>query len=63
MPGPCHSAKEKRQAKHIESSEEHEGHGARDAERITWATVNKEKSMKKGVLGPAFNFPHPASRS
>jgi hypothetical protein len=39
--------KEDRQAEHIKESEEKRGHSAEDAERIGYATVNKEKSEKK----------------
>ncbi|GAB2609938.1 hypothetical protein GCM10027191_02240 [Novilysobacter erysipheiresistens] len=34
--------KQKRQAEHIEKSEEKEGKSKKDAERIAWATVNKQ---------------------
>ena len=34
--------KQKRQASHIESSEKKEGRSKEDAERIAWATVNKQ---------------------
>ena len=34
--------KQKRQASHIESSEKNEGRSKEDAERIAWATVNKQ---------------------
>jgi len=34
--------KQKRQASHIESSEKKEGRSEKDAERIAWATVNKQ---------------------
>lgn len=34
--------KQKRQAAHIEKSEEHEGKSKKTAERIAWATVNKQ---------------------
>ncbi|PNS09114.1 hypothetical protein Lysil_0743 [Lysobacter silvestris] len=34
--------KQKRQAKHIEHSEERSGKGKETAERIAWATVNKQ---------------------
>ena len=34
--------KQKRQAEHIEKSEESEGRPRKDAERIAWATVNKQ---------------------
>ena len=34
--------KQKRQAAHIEESEKKEGKSKEDAERIAWATVNKQ---------------------
>jgi len=34
--------KQKRQASHIEASEKKEGRSEKDAERIAWATVNKQ---------------------
>lgn len=34
--------KQKREAKHIEASEKKEGKSAKSAERIAWATVNKQ---------------------
>ena len=34
--------KQKRQAAHIEKSEKKEGKSKEDAERIAWATVNKQ---------------------
>ena len=34
--------KQKRQASHIETSEKKEGRSKQDAERIAWATVNKQ---------------------
>jgi hypothetical protein len=34
--------KQKRQAEHIEESERKEGRSKEDAERIAWATVNKQ---------------------
>ena len=34
--------KQKRQAEHIEASEKKEGKSEKDAERIAWATVNKQ---------------------
>ena len=34
--------KQKRQAEHIERSEREEGRSKEDAERIAWATVNKQ---------------------
>ena len=37
-----YSDKQKRQASHIESSEKKEGKSSKDAERIAWATVNKQ---------------------
>ena len=41
--------KQKRQAQHIESSEKKQGRSSEDAERIAWATVNKQDGGgKKG---------------
>ena len=37
-----YTAKQKRQAKHIEESEKERGLSEEDAERIAWATVNKQ---------------------
>jgi hypothetical protein len=37
-----YSAKQVRQAKHIESSEKKSGKSTKSAERIAWATVNKQ---------------------
>jgi hypothetical protein len=34
--------KQKRQAAHIEQSEKKQGRSEKDAERIAWATVNKQ---------------------
>jgi hypothetical protein len=34
--------KQKRQAEHIEASEKKEGRSDKSAERIAWATVNKQ---------------------
>ena len=34
--------KQKRQAQHIEASEKKEGRSEKTAERIAWATVNKQ---------------------
>jgi hypothetical protein len=39
--------KEDRQAEHIKESEKQEGRSEKDAERIAYATVNKQKSEKK----------------
>lgn len=47
MPG-RHTAKQKRQAKHIAESERKRGVDPKRAESIGWATVNKQKKMKKG---------------
>ena len=38
----AYTDKQKRQAEHIESSEKKEGRSKEDAERIAWATVNKQ---------------------
>ena len=34
--------KQKREARHIEQGEEKRGHSKEDAERIGWATVNRQ---------------------
>ncbi len=51
MPGKKSSGrftqKEDRQAEHIKESEKEQGRSEQDAERIAYATVNKEKSKKK----------------
>jgi hypothetical protein len=48
MPGKSrYTEKEDRQAEHIKNSEKKEGGSDKDAERIAYATVNKEKSQKK----------------
>ncbi len=39
--------KEDRQVEHIKQSEQERGRSAEDAERIAYATVNKQKSEKK----------------
>ena len=38
----AYTDKQKRQAEHIEESEKKEGRSKEDAERISWATVNKQ---------------------
>lgn len=50
----AYTAKQKRQASHIEKSEKNRGRSQKTAERIAWATVNKQtgggkkkKSSKK----------------
>ena len=40
--------KEDRQAEHIKDSEKKRGKSEEDAERIGYATVNKQKRQKKG---------------
>ena len=48
MPGKSRfTRKEDRQAEHIKDSEEKRGHSADDAERIGYATVNKQKGDHK----------------
>jgi hypothetical protein len=39
--------KQKRQAQHIEASEKKEGRSEKSAERIAWATVNKQDGGAK----------------
>lgn len=41
------TVKEDRQAEHIKESEKQQGRSDEDAERIAYATVNKQKSEKK----------------
>ncbi|KGQ18752.1 Transcriptional regulator [Lysobacter dokdonensis DS-58] len=43
-----YSPKQKRQAAHIEASEKKEGRSDAAAERIAWATVNKQDGGAKG---------------
>jgi hypothetical protein len=43
-----YSAKQKRQAGHIEESEREQGRSEEAAERIAWATVNKQDGGAKG---------------
>jgi hypothetical protein len=38
----AYTEKQKRKARHIEESEEKRGRSQKDAERIAWATVNKQ---------------------
>lgn len=43
-----YSTKQKRQARHIEAGYEARGAGRKKAERIAWATVNKQDGGAKG---------------
>ena len=43
-----YSDKQKRQAEHIEESERKQGRSEEAAERIAWATVNKQDGGAKG---------------
>jgi hypothetical protein len=43
-----YSAKQKRQARHIEQSSKKRGYGTKRAEQIAWATVNKQSGGAKG---------------
>lgn len=45
--GQRYTEKEDRQAEHIKDSEKKRGKSEKDAERIGYATVNKEKHEKK----------------
>jgi hypothetical protein len=51
MPGSKHrfTAKEDREAKHIMESETERGRSEKDAERIGYATVNKQKSKRNSA--------------
>lgn len=44
----AYSAKQKRQAQHIEESEKKQGRSGKAAARIAWATVNKQDGGAKG---------------
>jgi len=48
-----YSDKQKRQAAHIEESERKEGRSEEAAERIAWATVNKQDGGAKGSVSKA----------
>lgn len=53
-----YSSKQKRQAEHIEDSEKKQGRSKKVAERIAWATVNKQtggaaKKKKKSSVKKA----------
>ncbi len=43
-----YSSKQKRQAEHIEDSAKKKGRSSKTAERIAWATVNKQDGGAKG---------------
>ncbi len=43
-----YSPKQKRMARHIETSEKKQGRSTKTAERIAWATVNKNTGGAKG---------------
>lgn len=43
-----YSTKQKRQARHIESSAKKRGQSGKSAERIAWATVNKRSGGARG---------------
>ena len=51
MPDQRFTNKEDRQAEHIAESEKARGHSEKDAERIGYATVNKQKDEKKKSKG------------
>jgi len=44
-----YSGKQKRQAEHIEQSERKQGRSEQAAERIAWATVNKQDGGARGA--------------
>jgi len=55
----AYTDKQKRQAEHIEQSERKEGRSKSDAERIAWATVNKQDGGgKKSGAGRANHARH-----
>lgn len=54
-----HSAKQKRQAKHIEDSEKKSGRSDKKSEEIAWATVNKQAgASKKTPRSPSTHTTH-----
>jgi hypothetical protein len=61
-----YSDKQKRQAEHIEQSERRQGRPEAAAERIAWATVNKQDGGAKGsgskVIGKAAAKKAPAKQ-
>ncbi|MGE8212043.1 MULTISPECIES: hypothetical protein [unclassified Stenotrophomonas] len=55
----AYTDKQKRQAAHIEQSERKEGRSKEDAERIAWATVNKQDGGgKRSGSGRATHTKH-----
>lgn len=46
-----HTPKQRRQARHIEASEEARGVSPRKAASIAWATVNKQDARADGPTG------------
>jgi hypothetical protein len=54
--------KRKRKAEHIEEGYEDRGVGHKEAERRTWATVNKESGGKKAGSGRGKKDSHESSR-
>jgi len=55
----AYTDKQKRQAAHIEQSERKEGRSKEDAERIAWATVNKQDGGgKRSGSGRAASTKH-----
>lgn len=48
----AYTDKQKRQAAHIEQSEREAGRSQEDAERIAWATVNKQDGGGKAKAAP-----------
>ncbi len=58
----AYTDKQKRKAEHIEESYEKRGAPEKDAERIAWATVNKDDSGgKKSGSGRGAETGHPAA--
>ena len=48
----AYTDKQKRQAQHIEESEREQGRSKKSAERIAWATVNKQDGGGKKSAKP-----------
>lgn len=51
MPGTKYTEKQERKADHIEESYEKKGVGKEEAEKIAWATVNKQDGGGKKTGG------------
>ncbi len=57
-----YSSKQRRQASHIEQSEKRRGRSTKSAERIAWATVNKQDGGAKGRKSRSRSSSRPAAK-